>query len=224
MRRHRVVVFDLEDTLYREIDFLKSGYRCVAQLLNNVKPSITCEDFYDALWSVYQQGGNPFEETIKNYRFMADAKVWMLDVYRNHIPSISLKEGVVEVLEELKNQGVTMGVITDGRQSTQMNKIKTLGLMNYIDEDDIVINVCPERMKPDTRSFQFYEKKYGMGCSFAYVGDNPKKDFFAPNCLGWKTICLLDDGSNIHHQDFTLDEKFMPTYKIYHLKEILNYV
>ena len=33
------------------------------------------------------------------------------------------------------------------------------------------------------------------------MGDNLKKDFLTPNRLGWQTVCLRDDGRNIHKQD-----------------------
>lgn len=38
--------------------------------------------------------------------------------------------------------------------------------------------------------------------TYMCVSDNLKKDFIAPNALGWETVCPLDDGRNIHKQDF----------------------
>lgn len=46
---------------------------------------------------------------------------------------------------------------------------------------------------------------------FTYVGDNLKKDFIAPNALGWLTVCLKDDGRNIHKQEVEdLEEGMRP--------------
>ena len=46
---------------------------------------------------------------------------------------------------------------------------------------------------------------------FTYVGDNLKKDFIAPNALGWQTVCLKDDGRNIHRQEVEdLEEEMRP--------------
>ena len=57
--------------------------------------------------------------------------------------------------------------------------------------------------KPALANYEYFMKRY-TGCSdFTYVGDNPDKDFIAPNILGWKTICLKDYGRNIHKQDFS---------------------
>jgi putative hydrolase of the HAD superfamily len=35
---------------------------------------------------------------------------------------------------------------------------------------------------------------------YVYVGDNPAKDFIAPNQLGWITIGLRGNSRNIHTQ------------------------
>jgi putative hydrolase of the HAD superfamily len=39
---------------------------------------------------------------------------------------------------------------------------------------------------------------------FAYVADNPMKDFVWPNRLGWTTVQLLDNGRNVHSQTIQL--------------------
>ena len=47
--------------------------------------------------------------------------------------------------------------------------------------------------------------------NLTYVGDNLKKDFIAPNMLGWLTVCLKDDGRNIHRQEVEdLEEGMRP--------------
>ncbi len=60
---------------------------------------------------------------------------------------------------------------------------------------------------------------------YVYVGDNPKKDFIAPNSLGWLTIGLRDDGRNIHKQDLSnLDPEQLPSLWIESLEELLTHV
>ena len=57
---------------------------------------------------------------------------------------------------------------------------------------------------------------------FTYVGDNPRKDFISPNALGWLTVCLKDDGRNIHKQDFTsITAQALPKKTIESLKELI---
>ena len=54
-------------------------------------------------------------------------------------------------------------------------------------------------------------KRYPECHDFTYVGDNPRKDFIAPNALGWQTVCLKDDGRNIHRQRVDdIEKRMMP--------------
>ena len=56
---------------------------------------------------------------------------------------------------------------------------------------------------------------------FVYVGDNPTKDFIAPNKLGWDTYCLKQDKQNIHPQQFYEVDGYMPHHVINKIKEII---
>ena len=57
---------------------------------------------------------------------------------------------------------------------------------------------------------------------YTYIGDNIIKDFISPNALGWRTICLKDDGRNIHQQDFGLAEEYLPKITVGSLNELLS--
>lgn len=59
---------------------------------------------------------------------------------------------------------------------------------------------------------------------FYYIGDNLRKDFVAPNKLGWQTICLLDNGENIHSQDFSVDSIFLPMHRVKELPSISEFI
>ena len=75
--------------------------------------------------------------------------------------------------------------------------------------------------KPALANFEYFMKRY-PGCSdFTYVGDNPDKDFIAPNTLGWETICLRDDGRNIHKQEFSVvSDEAMPNKMVMNISMI----
>lgn len=69
-----------------------------------------------------------------------------------------------------------------------------------------------------------YEKYPNSELAFYYVGDNTEKDFLAPNDLGWTTVCLLDDGRNIHKQDFVVVDGYLAKYKIKNIVELLKVI
>lgn len=220
----KVVVFDLDDTLYKEIDFLKSGYRQVAQLVEK-RYALSENEIYNNLLSWYYKKENPF--ALLNETYGLDCPVAdYLDVYRFHHPNICLSDGVEETLSELKPQDVVLGIITDGRKVTQQNKIEALGLGRWFEKENIFINEEPGHFKPSHWSFErlmqhCLEQFPSQDLSFYYVGDNPQKDFLAPNELGWETICLLDDGRNIHQQEFNISTVNIPNYKLFSIRDII---
>ena len=75
--------------------------------------------------------------------------------------------------------------------------------------------------KPDKYAYEMVEAFFPQ-CEYVYVGDNPEKDFLAPNKLGWNTICLLDDGRNIHKQNFNLSNDYLLKCRIGNMKELIG--
>jgi putative hydrolase of the HAD superfamily len=70
-----------------------------------------------------------------------------------------------------------------------------------------------EFYKPHPRAFEFIQKKFGDGDrTFAYVADNPAKDFHAPIALGWNTVRVRRFGA-LHFAKEAL-ENFTPKLEI----------
>ena len=54
----KFIAVDLDDTLYKEVDFVKSAFRAVAA-------EFSCAfDVYCLLWNSYRNGENPFDNLI----------------------------------------------------------------------------------------------------------------------------------------------------------------
>lgn len=201
----KVICFDLDDTLSKEIDYLKSGYRAVARLVEK-RFCLNADTVYWQMYDWYRAGENAFEKLNETYGLDNPIGDY-LNVYRFHQPEIMLSDEVRETLNALKEKGVVMGIVSDGRQETQMNKVRTLGLTEWIDERCIIVNSDSKFFKPnpcgyDRLMLAAFEVTGESQLEFTYVGDNLKKDFIWPNAHGWNTICLKDDGRNIHKQDF----------------------
>lgn len=213
----KVVVFDLDDTLYKEIDFLKSGYRKVSELVEKLY-GLDSLQIYNQLISWYNDGENAFFRLNEQYGLENSIEDY-LNVYRYHHPLLTLSDETVKMLNVLKGKETTCGIITDGRKITQKHKIEALGLEEWISWDYIVINEENNHFKPNHWSFDrmmlhCFGQNSGNNIRFYYVGDNPEKDFLAPNQLGWTTICLIDNGRNIHKQKFDLSDELLPQYRI----------
>lgn len=197
LSKNLMVIFDLDDTLFSEIDYLKSAYRFIAK---NIKPDEHLQ-LYEAMFEKYMAKENVFQWLYSNF----GKEVPGLDVpvllkwYREHMPEIKLREGVIEFLEELKNHQVPLGLITDGRSISQRNKLKALKIEGFF--DDIIISEEFGSEKPDPENYLYFVNKYGKR-DYYYIGDNTGKDFLIPARLGWNIICIKNAGANVHSQNF----------------------
>lgn len=208
----KVVCFDLDDTLCKEIEYLKSAYREIACYAvqqcteTNVPIQVLEVKSYEAMLKAYQTGDNAFE-ALNAFLGLEVPVAELLQMYREHKPLIALDEVTRLTLDRLKTDGVLMGIVSDGRELTQWNKVRALGLIEWMDESCIIINSSVDCFKPNSCGYERFISAVkalsdDSDWSFTYVGDNLKKDFFWPKRNGWQTICLKDDGRNIHPQDF----------------------
>ncbi len=213
----KVVVFDLEDTLYQEIDFLKSGYHAVADYLAK---SFGILDLFVEMMEAYQAGEKDVFKKVLDHHHLNIDKSELTDVYRYHIPQIHLDSKVRYVLEQFQGR-YHLAIITDGRPRTKRNIINALRLSEFFEWSDVYISEEVGHLKTAPYSFEKIMERY-PDCEYIYVGDNPAKDFIVPNKLGWLTVCLLDNGQNIHPQDFTLSAEYLPQRKIKNIIELIE--
>ena len=209
--QNTVVVFDLDDTLYNEIDYLKSAY---IELAKDLKPA-NWEQLFAHLFSLYRNGKNAFEYLSTHFDVSSNE---LIKRYRNHIPNIKPFKGVLEEFQNIKNKNGKIAILTDGRKITQRNKIKALGLLSYIDY--LVISEEIGSEKPNEKNFKCIEQQFNLS-NYFYIGDNFKKDFITAKRLGWQTIALLDNGLNIHSNAFLYDKiEHLPQNYILHFSQL----
>lgn len=177
------VIFDLDDTLYSEKDYVRSGFRAISSDLGKD------ETFVDELWTYFEEGKPAIDCVLKKWNRM-DMKDMLLKVYRSHIPDIALYDGVIETIRSLRDAGIKVGIITDGRPEGQRNKIQALGLESLV--DDIIITDelgGIQFRKPCDIAFRIMANRWILNpTEIIYVGDNISKDFQAPKQLGMRSV------------------------------------
>jgi putative hydrolase of the HAD superfamily len=204
----KIFVFDLDDTLYSERDFEKSGIEYVYNYF---------EIRHISLDSILNNRKNWIDQII-NVTNKEITIQMVLDLYRFHLPSIELYKDSKVFLDMLLSKGYEMSLITDGRSITQRNKLKALGIESYF--KNIVISEEVNSEKISDKNFKLVMNSKHTE-NYIYIGDNPNKDFIVPNKLGWTSICLLDRGTNVHHQNFNLSIDFLPHYSVNSFEEII---
>lgn len=185
VKSFRAIIFDLDDTLYSETDYVRSGYRQIAK----VCPEIP--DMYAKLWSVFGHEKNPIDAILKSEHLYSEEKLReCLSAYREQAPDIHLYDGVADMLLRLRSKGHRLGIITDGRPEGQHAKIEALGLKEYFDKIIITDELGGIGFrKPNPRAFEEMRQALHIEYSeMVYIGDNIHKDFIAPKKLGMETI------------------------------------
>jgi len=188
----RAVVFDLDDTLYAERDYVRSGYAAVAE---HLRATLDRDDpFGQWLWERFLAGqadgafnalSEQFDLALTEEQ-IADA----VTVYRNHRPDIAPRDGVVEMLTALK-ETCRLGLLSDGFLPAQQYKLEALGIGDLFDAVVFTEKLGRDCWKPSPAGFEAIREQLAIPhTSCTYIADNPAKDFVAPNALGWTTIQL----------------------------------
>lgn len=176
------VIFDLDDTLYSEKQYVRSGYKAIADVLGD-------ENYTDKLLQYFEDKKPAIDELLKELGCI-DRKAECIKIYREHLPEITLYDGVTDMINKLKGEGIKVGIITDGRVLGQKNKIKALGLENLV--DDIIITDelgGIQFRKPCDIAFRIMQHRWRIPFEqIVYVGDNLSKDFQAPKQLGMQRV------------------------------------
>ena len=118
-----IISFDLDDTLYNEHSFVKSGFKAVSKYLFQ-KYSIPQKESYSFLEKRFTRFGRKqiLDEVLKNFNIYSKKNVLMcLSVYRKHKPKIKLYPEANQCLKRFKDFPIY--IVTDGNKLVQKNKI-----------------------------------------------------------------------------------------------------
>jgi putative hydrolase of the HAD superfamily len=184
-----VVTFDLDDTLYLERHFVRSGFAAVGGWLASERGA---RGFEACAWRLFEGGqrGDIFDRVLPRLGIAPERALIerLVRVYREHAPQIVLEPEATDLLDRLAGR-CHLALLTDGFHDTQRRKIAALGL-----DARCRPIVCTDRWgrahwKPSPTGFRHIQEALGAAPERCiYIGDNPAKDFRAPRALGWRTL------------------------------------
>jgi putative hydrolase of the HAD superfamily len=188
------VIFDLDDTLYDEIDFCRSGFRATARHVAGLSDAYSAEEVFAAFWKCFITGdhGSTFNLALAELGIPCDDRLMgtLVEIYRTHTPTLTLPPESRAALEDLKGR-YALGLLTDGYLPTQRLKVQALGIEHYFKAILYTEELGREFWKPSPRGFEkLLERLEARPEQTVYVADNETKDFIAPNRLGMLTIQL----------------------------------
>lgn len=217
-------VFDLDDTLFREIDWVRSALRHCAELVGE-RYRLDPDKIFASFWrGLRERGrGKVFRVSLKEVGVedVEELFPYLYYRYRIHQPdSLELMPGVRETLVELRRRGYKLGIITDGVLTAQMNKVRALGVEELVNAIVYTEVFGYEFRKPSTVPFKVIKRYLGEEGEFFYIGDNPDKDFIGAREEGYRTIMLKDDGNELKARK--LDKNFLADAEIDNIRQLLD--
>jgi putative hydrolase of the HAD superfamily len=194
-----VLVFDLDDTLYAERQFALCGFRAAAAW---AKAELGLDGLDADMTRLLDAGhlGRLFalalEERLPGRHAPEHVKS-LIAAYRACEPELTLFDDARWALDHYAGGG-PLGLITDGTHAMQLKKVRALTLEQHFKEIVYTDLLGKGRAfaKPHPRSFEMMELALAdPGGRYVYVGDNPAKDFVAPNARGWITVQVVREGA-----------------------------
>jgi len=189
------IAFDLDDTLYDEFDYCKSGFTAVADFLSARAEPLTSADIFNCLWAQFTGGDRKttFNTALDKLAIAYDDKLIgeLITTYRNHEPKITLPADAATLLDQLRGY-YKMALLTDGFLPAQQLKVRALHIEEYFDCIVYTEQLGREFWKPSPVGFEKIMDQLDVPAEqIVYVADNERKDFIAPNRLGFMTVRII---------------------------------
>jgi len=219
----KALLFDLDDTLYDEKQFVKSGFIEVAEFVED-KLKIDKDFFYKILIDIFNGGsrGNIFNLALEKVNIVSDEDIIssMVKIYRGHNPNIRLEEDVKSLIIKLK-EIYSLGIVTDGYFKVQKKKVQVLKLEELFDSIIYTDEYGREYWKPNVFGYKLALERFQIVPGEAvYIGDNPYKDFIGAKKIGISTVRVKNQ--NREYSNVKLNKEYEADYEIKELHEILE--
>ena len=223
----KAVIFDLDDTLISEDEYIRSGYRAVSAFLKDMygwDERMTARQLYDLY---LESPRNVFNRLLEAHdiRYKENEILELVEVYREHTPDVHFYPDVKPALAALKNRGVKLGLLSDGYAVTQRKKLTVLGVNGRKVFDKIIITdeLGRDYWKPDPRPFIMMKEAFLADWSdIVYVGDNPEKDFFIGRDFSIMTVRIMRENSV--YADRSYKEGYRENARIRSMSELVKVI
>lgn len=184
------IIFDLDDTLYAERNYVFSGFRAVA-IWGEQRFDWSVEEIYADLVKRFE-GGNrrkTFDSWFVSQGLPPDEHVApMVQVCRQHTPILNPFLGATGLLGRLSG-GNRLGLVRDGWLSVHQSKLAALKLERHFRAVVFSDEWGRSARKPNPRPFEIAMERLTVHpARSVYIADNPQKDFFGARCAGMFTV------------------------------------
>jgi putative hydrolase of the HAD superfamily len=186
-----ILVFDLDDTLYDELTYVRSGLAAVAAFAAR-ETGADAARLSALLEAALEEGRSGVFDRAFTRAGVRSAKLVRrsVGVYRLHRPSLKLFPAAARCLDRFAVS--RRFLVTDGNSSAQSRKVAALGLEARFEKVFLTYRYGRSRSKPSPYCFEAIRRLTGARASdIIYIADNSAKDFVGIRPLGYGAIRVL---------------------------------
>ncbi|MFJ7973972.1 HAD family hydrolase [Psychrobacillus sp. NPDC096389] len=206
----QAVLFDLDGTLLdRDASvkkFIENQYERLGNYLGHISKEEYMTRFIELDCRGYVWKDKVYQQLVEEFEIVGIGWENLLGDYitefKHHcVPFPNLKS----MLEELKTDGLALGMITNGFGQFQMDNIRALGIENYFDA--ILVSETEGMKKPDPAIFKrALERLNKEPRESVFVGDHPENDVKASQYVGMKGIWKKDVQWDAFEPDYAVED------------------
>ena len=186
------VLFDLDDTLYAQAEWLSGAWDVVAARAEEGggPPAAVVRGALEAVAAEGTDRGRIIDRALAQVDSAGVAVAPLVEAFRSHAPDrLRPYPGVEHGLALLRGRGIGLGLVTDGDVIIQHAKLRALGLVDAFDVVVFSDELGREHRKPDPLPFRNAVAGLGVEAETAvYVGDRPDKDVDGAAASGLRVI------------------------------------
>lgn len=185
--KFKLIIFDLDNTLYDENTYFRSVFLTFCKKYNFPIKSI--ETVLDNQSRIYEKDIFKTFLELLPCGFSKQLHEELFFLYCSLEIPLKLYEDAWNLLNFLQKKEILFAILTNGPIQAQKNKIKNLGLKNY--PVFYAREFGKEYEKPNPLAFQRVLKYFNVEAGLSiFVGDNPKNDIIGSQKVGMCGVWL----------------------------------
>ncbi len=174
-----------------EAAFYDATWERTLQAWNDARRTLRAPHIGDVLLDTCQQFGLPREKLVK-----AD----LVDAFRwEPFPGVEPFDDVLEVLPDLHQRGIALGLVTNAFQPMRMRnlELEAYGLSDYLHGECRISAADVGYLKPHPLIFRAALEKLNLDADqVVFVGDSREADIMGAKNIGMRTVLRLNEDNH----------------------------
>jgi len=218
--RLKGIFFDIDDTLYSTSEFSELARSTALDAMIEhglaVEKSVLHEELEEVISEFSPNYEHHFEKLLlripkRCYRGINSAVIVAAGIIAYHETKyrrLTPYEDAIEVLKLLSKTSLTLGVITEGLEVKQAEKLVRMRINQYLSPNAIFISSQIGISKPNPKIYQRACSDLNLKpTETMYVGDNPLHDVDPPNQIGMISVRMRRGGKHAQAEGHTTPQR-----------------